>query len=228
LIDNVQAIAREERGWFLRLPALGVGCQWVGEARVGRQRRIQLRDTIAQQLRLIQKLCGLQSGESVSVWRLNPWSEVATATDSDWSAALAFSADDTRLFTAGLEGAVHAWDARTLAELPTLSGNPGRVWGMAPSSDGRLLATSSGRGIEVWDLATNSEVYAVGSTRADSPSNVAFSQDGSHLIGPAEAGNVSVYALGIDELLKIAHEHVTGGMTAEECQQYLHEATCPA
>lgn len=68
--------------------------------------------------------------------------------------AVAFGPGGGPLATAGQDGAARLWDARTGAPAADLPGG-GAAWVecLAWSPDGRLLATSAGRTVRVWDPA---------------------------------------------------------------------------
>ena len=58
-------------------------------------------------------------------------------------------------------------------------------------------------------------------------SDVEFSPDGKRLVTTWADGVTRVWTLDLDELIAIARERVTRGLTVAECKQYLHTATCP-
>lgn len=57
---------------------------------------------------------------------------------------------------------------------------------------------------------------------------VAFSPDGTRLATAGRDPIVRIYAVRIDDLLARARARLTRGLTADECQQFLHAATCRA
>jgi WD40 repeat protein len=61
-----------------------------------------------------------------------------------------------------------------------------------------------------------------------SSSNVAFSPDGKLLYASGVDGIARVYLTNVDDLIALARTRVTRGLTDEECQVYLHTASCPA
>ena len=56
---------------------------------------------------------------------------------------------------------------------------------------------------------------------------LAFSPDGSRLASSSVDGTTRVYAVDVEELIALAQSRLTRWWTPEECQQYLHEASCP-
>jgi WD40 repeat protein len=108
-----------------------------------------------------------------------PEPRVLDAGQPVWSVAI--SPDGSRL-AAGSRRRVHVWDLRTGAQLwqAKVGGWPGRVRGVAFSSDGSRLATASDdKTARVWDATTGSQLLQVQHTKA--VWGVAFSPDGSRL-----------------------------------------------
>ena len=56
---------------------------------------------------------------------------------------------------------------------------------------------------------------------------IAFSPDGLHLAAGVRDGTARIYLLRLEDLIGLAKQRVTRSLTTEECQQYLHVATCP-
>ena len=53
-----------------------------------------------------------------------------------------------------------------------------------------------------------------------------FSPDGSMLASTSADDGTRVWALDIDDLLRIARRNVTRSLSDEECRQYLHVGAC--
>jgi WD40 repeat protein len=84
------------------------------------------------------------------------------------------------------------------------------------------IATGGGDGtVRLFDTATgNAQLVLAAHTNLVSA--VAFSPDGTRLASASADGLVRVWALDLDDLITIARQEVTRGLTAVECRRYLH------
>jgi parallel beta-helix repeat protein len=111
-----------------------------------------------------------------------------TGSHTDRVFSVAFSPDG-RLLASGscgqrdssgdcIQGEIKLWDVASGSEVRTLTGHTDRVFSVAFSPDGRLLASGSGDNtIKLWDVASGSEVRTL-SGHTSWVFSVAFSPDG--------------------------------------------------
>ena len=119
--------------------------------------------------------------EAAQIWDARTHQLLHTMRHNDTVYHAVYSADGTRLFTAGGDGLVGVWDTASGALVRTLShgGKPPRYMLVAASRDGRLVAAIDGPGTlaRVWDATTGGLVAELGNDAADYP-QLAFSADG--------------------------------------------------
>ena len=92
------------------------------------------------------------------------------------------------------------------------------------SPDGELLATSGEDAtIRLFDTQAESGAQRLVLRGHELlVSGLDFSPDGKRLASAAPDGVVRVWALDLDELIAIAEDELTRGLTDDECRQYLH------
>jgi hypothetical protein len=90
----------------------------------------------------------------------------------------------------------------------------GRLTAVSFSADGRRFATAGeDRRARIWDAETGRELLSV--ELPDAVVSVALSPDGTQLATGGANGVVRVLALRVDDLVRIAHGHVSDGATTE-------------
>jgi WD40 repeat protein len=139
-----------------------------------------------------------------------------------------FSPDGKHLAVSYRGGATSVLDAATGQKLFDLSGHTGSVRHIAYSPDGTRITTASADGTaRLWDATTGVEQFAL-TGHTGQVAGLAFSPDGARLATGSRAGTVLVYALRLEDLIKIAQSRLTRSLTIEECQKYLHMDACLA
>ncbi|WP_308406806.1 helix-turn-helix domain-containing protein [Streptomyces sp. AC555_RSS877] len=136
--------------------------------------------------------------------------------------SLVFSPDGHTMATAGgSNGAVKMWDART-GRLQDSFGVSGAVTSLAFSSDGRTLAASSVRGVQLWDLATSQSRITL---PARSHAAVAFSPDG-RTLAIGTGSSVGLWNVDLPDparAIRTICEAVDTALTPLEQSRYLHD-----
>src|SRR5262249_29824676 len=134
-------------------------------------------------------------GSVLSIWQATTGrpANVVTAHQSR-AMAVAFSPGDEGgyLASAGMDGIVRLWDARTFAAIDSLRDHRGSVHSLAFAPDGQRLASAGSDGvIRVWEMATRRVVLTLrGHTKAIYA--LAFSPDGKRLAWGGWDGTVRV------------------------------------
>ena len=133
---------------------------------------------------------------------------------------------DGMLVTASDDGTAKVWDVASGAERVTFRGHRSIVNQVAVSPDGtRVATTGEDATTKLWDPATGRELLTlVGHDNL--VYGVDFSPDGRLLATASPDGTTAVHLLPIDEFRDLARERVTRGLTAQECREFLHLATC--
>ena len=171
-------------------------------------------------------VAGIGTSGRLGVWEVASGREVldiqahrALASDID------FSPGGRSIATAGGDGAA-VWSLATGEPLAAM--DAGNVRAVAYSPDGDRLATAGDdTTTRVWDVATGKETLTLfGHT--DRVSDVMFSPDGGRLASTSVDGTVRMYALLLDDLVRLARGRLTRSFTDAECRQFLHSLDrCP-
>jgi WD40 repeat protein len=140
------------------------------------------------------KVLAVQDGVAVRFW--DPASGRALpgpAGHTDEVRCLAFSADGSRLASAGLDGSVRLWETATGKQLRQFAGHDGWVFELALSRDAKTLASYANLGdlqVRVWDTATGRQMFQFElvpepAGKGNLGAALAFSADGSTLAAAA-------------------------------------------
>jgi len=86
------------------------------------------------------------------------------------------------------------------------------------------------RTVRIWTVAgdnlTTDEPLTL-SGHAAAVYRVAWSPEGHRLATASRDGTSRVYIVDLDDLVALARSKVTRGLSAEECQKFLHQDSCP-
>jgi WD40 repeat protein/DNA-binding SARP family transcriptional activator len=139
---------------------------------------------------------------------------------------LDFDPAGSRIVTQGRQGREEIWDVAAGRRVAVAAGQSGG-FDVAFSPDGSLVATGlAGGHVRLFDADTGAELLVLPGN-ACGVYDVAFSKDGTKLASTSDCDGVRIWAMDIDDLLRIARENVTRSLTEEECRQYLHLQACP-
>ena len=138
-------------------------------------------------------------------------------------------AGDMLITTRLIDTVVDVWDVHTGKRVSSLEGHNGTVNDAAFDATGTRVATASSDGsVRVWDPTTGREQVALRLQLPVGAAGVTFSPDGRRLITTWVDGMTRIWTLDLRELVSIARDRVTRGLTSVECERYLHVETCPA
>jgi WD40 repeat protein len=122
--------------------------------------------------------------------------------------------NDQVFLTAGADNIVHAWDARTLAQLQTFKGHENAIYSVAVTSDSKaLLTVSKDHSMRVWDFATGAQLRQI--SYPEDPNNeiaaeidtVILSADNTHAFTSAKDGLIRQWNWQTGQLVKNFQGH---------------------
>ncbi|MBX9788407.1 MAG: hypothetical protein K2Y37_05785 [Pirellulales bacterium] len=128
--------------------------------------------------------------------------------------ALALSADDKLLATAGYDQQIVLWDSVSGQQQATLSGHSGAVFDLQMRADGKLLASASAdRTVKLWDIPSRQRLETFGQALAE-VNAVALSPDARRVVAGGADNRIRLWQLsesaaeGTNPLLvsRFAHE----------------------
>ena len=140
---------------------------------------------------------------------------------------IAINPDGNLLAASHQDGNIQLWDVKTGEKLHLLTGHAGLGLRVTFSNDGtRLASVSFDRLAKVWDAKTGKELASLYGN-ASNVFSASFSPNGNQLATAGADGTIRIYTLRIDDLIALARARLTRTLTNEECQKFLHVATCP-
>ena len=174
------------------------------------------------------RLLTTSADKTARVWDATTGAVLLTLTGHQnliWNAT--YSPDGQHIATASRDGVAILWNANTGKTEHTLVGHTSAVISVAYNPDGSWLATGSLDGsIKIWDTATGQEVLNL-SSGTGAVLAVDFSPDGRYLAATGRDKTVRVYAMQVEDLVRLSLARLTRWWTPEECQKFLLTEQCP-
>jgi len=167
---------------------------------------------------------------ALDAWRVTLWDRErgnSVRTIRTAARGVAFDPAGARLATVNDNGTAQIWDVGTGDLLATLSGHAGGLSrSISFSPDGTLVATAGeDKSVRLWDAESGRQRLVLWG-HASVVARAVFSPDGSKLASTGADGVVRVWALNLDDLIRIARDNLTRGLTEDECRQFLHADGC--
>jgi WD40 repeat protein/serine/threonine protein kinase len=146
-------------------------------------------------------------------WRLGPSSEMLTIRGNDGFLRVAYHPNGEQVATTSVTGKVSVWDAKSGDLIWQQEGHEEFVGGLAYSSDGSFLASSSDVPpvIIVWDSATGERLKTIDG-HTGWVNNIAFSPDGLYLASASEDNTVRIWDLEGREVSVMEHPAPAWGL----------------
>ncbi|MFP4555851.1 MAG: hypothetical protein ACLFNU_03175 [Bacteroidales bacterium] len=122
------------------------------------------------------------------------------------------------------QGAVYLWNYQTGSLLSVLRGHKAKITGVAFSSQGNLMATSSYDGtVRLWNLDDLNILPVVFDDHESWVTAIDFSRDGSYVISGGRNGKVMAFPTIVNSMVKEYCDHLTRSFTPEEWSSYVGE-----
>jgi WD40 repeat protein/class 3 adenylate cyclase len=137
--------------------------------------------------------------------------------------ALAFDPSGASLAAARGDGFVNVFDVDGGERLLRFPASEGPVDAVAYSPDGETIATAGDDGtVRLFDARRGTQLLNLPAHRY-LVTGLGFNPDGTRLLSASPDGVVRVWALDLDDLIRIARTEVTRDLSDDECRQYLHQ-----
>lgn len=132
---------------------------------------------------------------------------------------------DGLLVTGDIAGRVQVWDLEDGTVQATLTHHRQGIGAVAVR--GGLVAAATPAAVDLLDLDTGERRFELATGHERGAVDLSFSPDGHQLATAGADGTVRLFAMRIDDLLRLARDRLTRTFTEAECQEFLHVPACP-
>jgi hypothetical protein len=122
------------------------------------------------------------------------------------------------------QGAIYIWNAETGKQINVLRGHIAKITGIAFSSDGSLMATSSYDGtVRLWHMNDLNTLPVVFDDHDSWATTVMFTKDDKSIVSGGRNGKIRVYPVEISTMANDYCNYLTRELTPEEWNSYVGE-----
>jgi WD40 repeat protein len=159
---------------------------------------------------------------NLTIWEAETGRAVRKIPTDTQHFALAFDPSGASLAAGRGDGFVNVYDVDGGERVLRFPASEGPVDGVAYSPDGETIATGGDDGsVRLFDARNGTQLLILPGHRY-LVTGIGFSPDGTRLVSASPDGVVRVWALDLDDLIRIARTQVTRELSDDECRQYLH------
>jgi WD40 repeat protein/class 3 adenylate cyclase len=165
---------------------------------------------------------------NVTIWDSETGRSLRKIATDSIEVSLAFDPTGASLAAGRGDGFVNVYDVHSGERLLRFPASEGPVDGVAYSPDGETIATGGDDGtVRLFDAEKGTQLLILPGHRY-LVTGIGFSPDGTRLVSASPDGVVRVWALDLDDLIRIAKTQVRRELSDDECRQYLHlQGGCP-
>ncbi|NHB67917.1 nSTAND1 domain-containing NTPase [Perlabentimonas gracilis] len=170
----------------------------------------------------------MADGQVLSVSESDNWQmpkQIAMIPDSNWG-EVGYS-EQRKILAAGFgnfQGAIYLWSIETGELLDVLRGHSAKITGLAFSSDGRYMASSSYDGsVRLWHLDDLNTLPIVFDDHETWVTSVTFTPDGKFIVSGDKNGSIKLLPVDISTIISDYCQFITRTLTPEEWNSYVGE-----